>query len=85
MAEVIFSYGGNNITIKCNLDDKMKDIIHIFLTKISKKGDKTILYFIYQGTNINQELTFNEQANELDKNTKKNEYFSKRGEYNKKK
>ena len=71
MAEVIFNYKGNEIIIICQLDEKMKDIISKFLLKISKNEDNNNLYYLYDGSRINNELTFNEQANELDKNRKK--------------
>ena len=47
----------------------MKDIIDRFLIKLEKKENN--LYYLYNGTQINYELTFNEQANDLDKNRKK--------------
>ena len=69
MAEVIFNYEGIDTTIQCNIDDKMKDIIDKFLLKIGKKDEN--IFYLYNGTKINKELTFNEQANDLDKNRKK--------------
>ena len=48
----------------------MKDIIHKFLIKIKKKEDNK-LYYLYNGSIVNKELTFNEQANEFDKSRKK--------------
>ena len=47
----------------------MKDIIDAFLIKIHNKENN--LYYLYNGTKINFELTFNEQANDFDKNRKK--------------
>ena len=70
MAEVTFDYESLNIDIQCNLNDKMKDIINKFLVKI-KKNDQNILYYLYNGSRINEELTFNEQANDYDKYRKK--------------
>ena len=70
MAEVIFNYEGNLTTIQCNIDDKMNDIIYKFLFKI-KKSENINLYYLYNGNKINNELSFQEQANELDKNRKK--------------
>ena len=70
MAEVTFDYESLNINIQCNVNDKMKDIINKFLAKIEKKG-QNILYYLYNGTRIKEELTFNEQANDYDKNRKK--------------
>ena len=76
MAEVIFNYEGNNTTIQCNLNNKMKDIIDKFLIKIDKRKDNYELYYLYDGTCINKDSTFNELAKELDKTRKKNEYPS---------
>ena len=67
MAEVIFSYKGIDNTIQCNIHDLMKDIINKFIQKISKND----LYYIYNGENINKELSFIQQANEFDKDRKK--------------
>ena len=68
MAEAIFNYEGINTTIQCEIDDKMKDIIDRFLIKLEKKEKN--LYYLYDGTQINYELRFNEQANDIDKNRK---------------
>ena len=69
MAEVIFNLEGNITMIQCELNDKMKDIIDKFLIKINKKGDN--LYYLYNSNRIKYDLSFIEQANELDKNRKK--------------
>ena len=69
MAEAIFNYEGINTTIQCELNEKMKDIIAKFVIKIENKENN--LYYLYNGTKINYELTFNEQANDIDKNRKK--------------
>ena len=69
MAEVIFNYEGIETIIQCNINDKMKDIINKYLIKIEKRKDN--LYYLYNGNKINYELTFNEQANDLDKNRNK--------------
>ena len=66
MAEVIFSHEGINLTIQCNGNDKMKDIINKYSKKISKSNDNLI--YLYNGNKINYEKTFNEQANDIDKN-----------------
>ena len=66
MAEVIFNYEGSNTSIQCNINDKMSYIIGKFLTKIEKKENE--IYCLYNGNKINSGLTFNEQANDLDKN-----------------
>ena len=69
MVEVIFNSEGINTIVQSNINDKMKDIINKFLIKIDKKENN--LYYLYNGNIINNELTFIEQANELDNKTKK--------------
>ena len=69
MAEAIFNYEGCNTTIQCKINNKMKDIIGNFLNKIQENGDN--LFYLYNGNEINKELSFIEQANDLDKNRKK--------------
>jgi len=46
-----------------------EDIIAKFLINIENKENN--LYYLYNGTKINNELTFNEQANDIDKSRKK--------------
>ena len=70
MAEAIFNYEGNNTIIQCNINDKMKDIINKFLIKIDKK-EIDDFFFLYNGAEVNKELTFNDQANDIDKQRKK--------------
>ena len=70
MAEIKFAYEGSNTNIQCDINDKIKDIIKKFLKKINK-DENSNLYYLYNGGKINKELTFNEQANDLDKNRKK--------------
>jgi len=62
MAEVKFNYEGSNASIQCDINDKIKDIIDKFLIKINKK-ENINLYYLYNGNQINKELTFYEQAN----------------------
>ena len=69
MAEVIFNYDGNNSSIQCNSNEKMKDIIKRYIIKIGKKKDD--IFFLYGGSQINEELTFEEQANSEDKKRNK--------------
>ena len=69
MAEVIFNYEGMITTIQCEINHKMKDIIAKFLIK-SESKDKN-LFYLYNGSQINNELTFEEQANDIDKNRNK--------------
>ena len=70
MAEVIFIYGGMLVTVQCNINDKMKDIIK----KLNEKFEitNTNIYYLYNGDKIkNEELTFEEIANQDDKARKK--------------
>jgi hypothetical protein len=68
MASVIFLYNEIKIIIQCSNTDKMKDICNKYACKINKNINS--LYFIYGGNYVNQDLTFNEQANSIDKNRK---------------
>ena len=70
MGEVVFNFEGINTSIQCNIGDKMKDIINKYLAKVNKHRF-TDFYYLYNGTRIDKELTFNEQSNELDKDRKK--------------
>ena len=70
MAEIRFTHEGRNTTIQCDTNDKIKDIINKFLIK-NNKNEQNNLYYLYNGNKINEELTFYEQANHIDKNRKK--------------
>ena len=66
MAEIIFNYNGNLTKIQCNKEEKMKEIFNKFIIKT--QIDKNLIYFIYSGNNnINEELKFEEIANQEDK------------------
>ena len=52
MAEVIFNYNGTNINIECNITNKMKDIITIFLKKVQKLKDNDF-EFLYNDKKFN--------------------------------
>ena len=65
MSEIEFNYNQDNLIIQCNKDEKMKDIIIKFCTKIGKNYDD--LYLLYDGNKINEESTFFETANRADK------------------
>ena len=64
MAEALFNLKGIVTIIQCKIDDKMKDIINKYIFKIDNNNKK--IYFFYNGDKINEELTFKEQANEID-------------------
>ena len=61
MIEAIFIYEGQQIIIQCNLEDKMKDIINKFKSKIKEEDNN--LYYIYNGNKINEELKFSQIIN----------------------
>ena len=65
-ARASFSFEGKDVKIQCLNEDKMKDIYNKFSSKLNLNIN--LLYFIYNGNQINLELTFKEQANSLDKN-----------------
>ena len=64
--KVIFELDGNNLIIQCSSQDKMKDICQKYATKIDKNIDS--LLFLYEGSKINFDLTFSNQANTIDIN-----------------
>ena len=70
MAEVIFNYDGYDTKIQCNINEKIENVIDKFLIKMDKKEENLNYFYLYNGTNIKKELTFNEQANDLDKKRK---------------
>ena len=65
MALANFTFNGIKTAIQCVKEDKIKDICAKYASKIDK--DLNSLYFSYNGNQINNELTFYEQANSLDK------------------
>ena len=70
MAEVIFIHGVLIINVQCNLNDKMKDIIKKLEEKVKITSGN--VYYLYNGYILNnEELTFEQIANEDDKNSKK--------------
>ena len=70
MAEVIFIHGVLIINVQCNLNDKMKDIIKKLEEKVKITSGN--VYYLYNGDILNnEELTFEQIANEDDKNSKK--------------
>ena len=64
MVEVNFNYEGINTMVLSNRNNTMKDIIEKFLTKTQK--NKNNLNYLYNGQLIKNNLTFKEQANDLD-------------------
>ena len=83
MAEIVFQYEGNNITIQCNKNQKMLDICNNLSNKINTNLDS--LVFLYGGS----QLKFDKKYEEITKENKiiilvykienENEYCSKCG------
>ena len=63
---VIFSFESNKVIIHCLKEDKMKDICQKYANKI--QININTLIFLYGGSQINLELSFNEQASLMDRN-----------------
>ena len=69
MSEVIFNYKGEQTIIQCQQNSKMKDICQNYSVKISK--DISNLVFLYNGTQLKEDLNFIELANKFDKERNK--------------
>ena len=65
-ASIIFSSNEVDLTIECEMEDKMRYICQKYATKIEE--DLNSLLFLYEGKQLNFDLKFNDQANSLDKN-----------------
>ena len=65
MPKVVFTLEGIEVIIQCSNDEKIKDICNNYGNKIGKNINTFI--FIYGGTLLNSDLTFEEQANMIDK------------------
>ena len=68
-SEAIFNYNGVETTIQIHSNDKMKDIINKYVQKTGNKRDNFI--FMYNGVQIDENLSFTEQVNDDDNNRKK--------------
>ena len=69
-SQIEFIYNGVNTIIHCKADEKLKDIFKLFKNKVNA-NDKILIY-LYDGIKIqNEELTFNEVANQIDKERNK--------------
>lgn len=65
MAKIEFFYEGAKTEIQCQLKDKLEISIKKFLNKVGKKEGS--IFFIHNGVKLDEELTFEEAANVLDK------------------
>ena len=68
MASVIYTYNGKRTIIQCNYQDKFKEINTRFIIKSGININD--VYFIYNGKELNNDYSFNEVANEIDKKKK---------------
>ena len=66
-SNVIFEYFSQKFTIQCKGNEKMKDITNRFKSKIGLKSNNLI--FLYNGTYLNLESTFNEESKDDDRMT----------------
>ena len=65
-AKVIFTLNAENISIQCSKESKMKDICQKFVSKVNK--NLNFFIYLYEGIQVNLELTFKEQATPFDLN-----------------
>ena len=70
-AKIIFAFNGSKTTILCKTNDKMRHIFEKFSQKIDGNIGINKLYFLYNGTKINEELKFEEIINNEDKMNKR--------------
>ena len=64
-AKVVFTLDGVDLVIQCLISDKMRDICQRFGMKVEKNINS--LVFLYGGSIINLDLTFESQASSMDK------------------
>ena len=65
-ASVLFTLDEVNLTIQCTIEDKMEYICKSYSTKINKNINS--LLFLYEGNKVNFNLSFKEQAKDIDRN-----------------
>jgi len=65
LVKIKFNYKGIETEIKCNINEKIKNIFIRYTNKAGKDISK--LYFIYNGNKINDNIILNEIINEEDK------------------
>ena len=71
MCQVEFQYDGKSTIIQCNENEKMSEICNKFILKI--QVDKNNIYFSYNGkagNEFNEELTYSQMINPIDKERK---------------
>ena len=67
-AKVVFNFIGVDMTIQCTKEEKMKNICQRYGTKLERNINTLI--FLYGGTQLNFELSFEEQVSSLDRDNK---------------
>ena len=65
MAQVAFLFKGEKSLVQCNIEETMKEICQRYATKINEDVSK--LCFLYSGQTMDGNLTFQQQANDVDK------------------
>ena len=65
MSQIEFIYKSVKTIIQCQEEEKISDAIQKFMTKATKRKEDVI--FIYNGNKLDEELTFKEAANNIDK------------------
>ena len=68
-ANVIFTFEGIDLIIQSTTEDKMKDICEKYSIKINKAMNSIL--FLYEGNQVNFELSFKEHANSIDRKNNK--------------
>ena len=64
MSKVIYDYHSISTTIQCNRDEKLRCVNERLKGKININNE---IYYLYNGTKVNEDLTFDQIANEKDK------------------
>ena len=59
MTTIIFQYDGRSIDIQCTKEEKLRNICQGFINK-ALINDKNSVYYIYEGNQVNLDLTLNE-------------------------
>ena len=62
---VTFNFESSEITVQCLKTETMRTIIQRFRTKVQQSADSFM--YLYNGGQVNMNLTFEQQANHLDR------------------
>ena len=66
MEEIVFSYNGEETKIECKPEEKMKEILERYTKQL--KIDINKIHFMYNEKKLDENLNFNQLAEEKDKN-----------------